>query len=315
MSGRPQRWVCPLDDATVVRIGGADALSFLQSKLTSDTRRWRIHGGGYALATDINGRILFDGHFALDGGTILAVIPSSVAHGAVEHLERYVIMEDVELAIEETPTVIAVGGPDAHRMLGVDPDDEPSRARAVTLGEASPKVFFAPGPVAGAGHWLAVVCGGDTLPAIRAMTDRDAVQITRQELEAMEVRQGIPRLGRDFWIDRTLPLEAGLWNGVSLSKGCYLGQEVLERLFSRGSAARRLVVLEWDGAALEPGTPIRCGDEEVGALTASAPNGSGSVGMGWLKRRALDSDEPVVADGGTPLRVAGLVGGPDPESP
>lgn len=309
-------WVCALEDVAVLRFGGADTLAFLQTKLAADTRRWRMNGGGYSVATDINGRILFDGAFAIDNGTVLGVLPEAVADKAAAHLDGYVIMEDVEIEREHGMLVFAVGGPNAAALLGGVDLEEPGAARAIVLGDASPKVFLAPGPVPGAALWLGVCSAADRDLAMQALVAGGAREWSSAKLRAWEVRNAIPRLGRDVTIDKTLPLEAGLWNGVSLSKGCYLGQEVLERLFSRGNASRRLFAVSGEGAAPDAGATIFMDDANVGEITAATPTEDGWAGMAWIKRKAFGEDAVLrIGVAGPRLHVGELVGGPDPENP
>jgi folate-binding protein YgfZ len=307
------------DDA-VIRIGGADALSFLQTKLACDTRRWRMTGGGFGLATDINGKLLFEGHFALgDDGAVYAVMPSTVADAAVEHIDRYVIMEKVEAArLPGACTWVALGDA-AGEALERSDDEEPARARPVTWTDVDLVAFRSPGPVPGATRWWIVAsnaddAGRDTVE--EALVDHGFIRARLDAIHDADVRAGVPALGRDYETGATIPIEAGLWNGVSLSKGCYLGQEVLERLFSRGAAAKRLVRFAVDGDEVAPGTTLRMEGGEVGTVTSSVTDAAGAIGMAWLKRKALADPSGVTLDGdGRAVRVLGLVGGPDPENP
>ena len=82
-------------------------------------------------------------------------------------------------------------------------------------------------------------------------------------------RGGTPRFGREL-DDRVLPAEAGLdERAISFTKGCYPGQEPIARQHHRGKVNRRLRVLEVDGDAGGPGTPVVYGDKDVGRITSA----------------------------------------------
>lgn len=299
-------WYCERRDERAIRISGADNLSFLQTKLTADTRRWRMTGGGYATATDINGKVLFDGTFALDGADVIAVVPTDLVDGALAHIDQYVIMEDVECELLTAPVVQL--SPGSEPALGLEPDrEEPSRAAPIRVGDAGALGFLAEGPTTDARRLVAV---GDVVGALEGQG------LTSRTLESLlddEVRNGIPRIGRDFFGDKTIPLEAGLWHGVSLSKGCYLGQEVLERLFSRGRAARRLVRFESEGPPPPSDALVFSGEDEAGYVTSAVTNGAGTIGMAYIKRKFADA--PLELDGGRSLTHIDYVGGAWPENP
>ena len=232
MSEDQQGWFCQRTDLVAVTLRGKDVMPLLQSKLSADTRKWRLRGGGYSVATDINGKTLFDGAFTFGGDHVIAVMQRAMAQPAMEHLDRYIIMEDVVMSLGEqaifrtSPSVAALFGSDA-----ASPDAEsPSAPTSVTLG-ADVLSFLDPGPVAGAAEWVLLADAADAPAVSEALTAVGLREHTLEDRERHEVAAAIPRLGRDFFVDQTIPLEAGVWNGLSLSKGCYLGQEVLERMF------------------------------------------------------------------------------------
>ena len=107
-----------------------------------------------------------------------------------------------------------------------------------------------------------------------------------------------------------IPLELGLWEAMSFRKGCYLGQEIIERLFSRSTPARRLMRLAAP-VALAPGTPVLAGEEVVGTVTGVVAASEGVEALGLLKRAVLDGSVPLTA-GGAPLTILGFVGGERP---
>jgi aminomethyltransferase len=97
------------------------------------------------------------------------------------------------------------------------------------------------------------------------------VTLDDDELERLRIEAATPRYGREI-DDRVLPAEAGLdERAISFSKGCYPGQEPVARQHFRGKVNRKLRVLEIDGDAPEPETPVVHDGKDVGRVTSAVP--------------------------------------------
>ena len=95
--------------------------------------------------------------------------------------------------------------------------------------------------------------------------------LTDDDLERLRIEAGTPRFGREL-DDRVLPAEAGLdKRAISFSKGCFPGQEPVARQHHRGKVNRKLRVLDVDGDAAPPETPVLHGEKEVGRVTSAVP--------------------------------------------
>jgi folate-binding protein YgfZ len=112
----------------------------------------------------------------------------------------------------------------------------------------------------------------------------DASELDDEELERLRIEAGTPRFGREI-DDRVLPAEAGLVErAVSLTKGCYPGQEPIARLHYRGHANRALRVLAIEGDELpEAGADIRYGERTVGRVTSAAHSDGRIVALGYVR--------------------------------
>ncbi len=302
-------WYCVRSDERVVDITGSDTLSFLQTKLTADTRRWRMTGGGYGVATDINGKVLFDGTFGLSGRHAVAVLPAAHTEFALSHIDQYVIMEDVEAKQSDELVVEFPLATAATLGLSIDAE-EPGHVLSFEVTGHEARAFQATGAVS-AGDRLLVLIAEDAVQALVGATG--AAEKSLDSRLSEEVAAGVPRIDRDFFHAKTIPLEAGLWAGVSLSKGCYLGQEVLERLFSRGSAARRLVAFGLEEGTVEAGADVLAGESVAGQVTSCVPKGTGAVGLVYIKRKFADAD--LSLEDGRAITRAGFVGGDWPKDP
>ncbi len=294
----------------VLSIAGGDAIAYLQTKLTCDTRPWRRDGGGYGFATDIQGKALFDLHGFLDGNGVLALVqPVEAVDAAIAHLDRFVIREDVRLEDRSGALCQLVLPGEAAAVgqaaLGVTGDEElgwrPTRLAGVRFA-STPRW---PVPVS------FVVAEGDAALAatVAALADAGLREAGLDAWNAWRVANDIVALGAELVPGEVIPLEAGAFHGVSFSKGCYLGQETIERLYSRGQPARRIVALQVSGTA-RPGDVVAVDGEESGHVTSAAQAGTGTRVLAWVRRRHLEGlDARGVTVGGVAATFAGLVGG------
>jgi folate-binding protein YgfZ len=123
-----------------------------------------------------------------------------------------------------------------------------------------------------------------------------------QTLNALRLEAGIPWFPVDF-NDSVIPHEAALeTTHISFSKGCYTGQEIVERVRSRGHVNRRRTQLKFSTPAPPPGgTKLRANGAEVGYVTSSAfsPSAGAAIGMGYVRREHNTPGSIVEYDGGT----------------
>jgi folate-binding protein YgfZ len=141
-------------------------------------------------------------------------------------------------------------------------------------------------------HSSAIVFGGASgmrtadygEPAAEVLDEPVEPTLDDDELEVMRIRAGTPRFGREI-DDRVLPAEAGLVERtVSLTKGCFPGQEPIARLHYRGHVNRGLRVLAWDGVELpEYDAPLSYEGKEIGRVTSAARDGDRIVALAYVR--------------------------------
>lgn len=246
-------------DLVVLSVRGDDARTWLNGQITNDVRSTSPGQAVHALVLNVKGRILADA-IVLDRGEggLAMVVPKSEHAALREHFDKYIIMEDVELVLEEALVVYEQHG-----------------------GEGG-----FPVPWLGEGVFLRVEAQPPP-PEVERISDAEA--------ELARLRVGRPAFGADFG-PTTYPQEAGLENAVSFQKGCYLGQEVVCMLENRGQISRKLVRLESD-ALVPVGAKITdASGVEVGAVTSAAakPEG-GAMLLAFVKRAAADA--PLASEG------------------
>jgi aminomethyltransferase len=121
----------------------------------------------------------------------------------------------------------------------------------------------------------------------QALTGAGAVPAGSDALEMYRIARGVPRYGVDLR-ERDLPQETGQEHALHFTKGCYIGQEIVERIRARGNVHRTFIGFEVEGGPPQPGTKVRAGDKDVGEITSSArvpfPSGERTLALGYLRR-------------------------------
>jgi folate-binding protein YgfZ len=249
--------------ATLV-VTGADRETWLNGLLTCDVVKAREGEATYGLAVTQKGRVIADVLvLKTSQAQTLVVVPAQTRDALVTQLERYLIMEDAELAKGDARVFLAHG------------------RRSTELGGA-------PCDRTGLGGALFLVASDAERDALIAAVGL-AGGVVGDEVgwEALRLERGVPRFGVDF-DDKMYPQEASLEKrAVSFDKGCYLGQEVVCMLELRGHVKRKLVsfVVEGEGAPAS-GETVTDGDGvEIGKVSSAVPSPTlgHTVGIAMIK--------------------------------
>jgi folate-binding protein YgfZ len=152
---------------------------------------------------------------------------------------------------------------------------------------------------------------------ITGLLEAGAHDVSADAIDAARIEAGYPVFGVDM-TDDTIPLEAGIEDrAISMSKGCYVGQEVIIRVLHRGQGrvARKLVTLRIDGAVPRRGTRLLAADRDVGVVTSAAASPRlGTIAMAYVHRDFVTPGttvEAAVDSGRVPATVSerGLLSG------
>ncbi|MFY9676438.1 MAG: folate-binding protein, partial [Terriglobales bacterium] len=212
------------------------------------------------------------------------------------HFDKFIIMDDVEVAdVTSTIAAIGLGGPRAKAVI---------RAAGIEMPELAPLELCTPKCDCDCGCLACTVVRGDeamgewyeiwlapeqTKTAWDALVAAGATAVGREALELWRIGRGVPAYGVDIR-ERELPQETGQMRALSFTKGCYLGQEIVERIRSRGAVHREFRAFEVEGSLPAPGTKIQADEKEVGEVTSGAElpvaAGSRSIALGYLRREA-----------------------------
>jgi folate-binding protein YgfZ len=306
----------------VVALVGPDAVPFLHGILTNDIAALGIGEGCYAAWLTPQGRTITDMHvLRLDGEVLLELEPGMAATAAAR-LDTSIFAEQIRIEDRSAQvTSLTLHGPRALALvvdaLGIGADDRAALAssraaiRLATAEEGRVVVFT--------DRWLGtegvrVLAPSAAIERVRAAAMRaGAPTLGRDAAEALRIEAGMPVFGIDM-TDETIPLEAGIAErAISMTKGCYVGQEVIVRILHRGHGrvVRRLMGLEIAGGHV-PAASAELFDAEksVGRITSAAmsPGRGHPIALAYLHRDLAEPGQQVFvgAPGDLPANVVAL---------
>jgi len=310
----------------LIEVCGDDRVRWLDGMISGDVERLESSGSGagcYAVLLTNRGAIVADLHVAKIGETFLLESTRSEIPRIVEALDRLIIADDVTLADRSgAHVVLGLEGCTASAILrGALDGDAPAEDAWVesTLGGASVLV--------GAFGWsgedaFQIRLDSEDRPAVEAALDAAAGEALargeHEDLEVLRVEAGVPALGLEL-DEEVLPPEARLERAIATDKGCYVGQEIVARLRSRGQVNHLLVGLDLDGTDVpEVGVELTADGRKTGELTSVAVSpASGPIALGYVRREHAEPGTAVAYDGGRAEVVAlpfVLLGGERAES-
>ncbi len=225
------------------------------------------------------------------------------------HLRRFIIMDDVQLQeLDASRTVWASQNRKRPRFSRAGNDATGAGYFQRRTGWGGGTVVAGYGPVAP--RWELQVSEGEALTVWKALLAGGATACGTEALEKLRVLEGVPAFDVDF-SDKQLPQETNLQRALNFTKGCYIGQETVERIRARATLHRALRQFELQGEApaIGPGTKVelRSGEAAAGELTSVAkielPGWSKTLALGIARTEALERSEsgaePIRYDGGT----------------
>jgi folate-binding protein YgfZ len=268
--------VVELDQRAVLRVGGADRVSFLQNLVSGDVGRVERGQAVWSALLTPQGKYLVDFILYPDGDAILV----DVEAGAAQDLKRRLMLYRLraKVTIEET-------GWKAWAVLGE------TAAGAVGLSAEPGACAPAGGGIAAVDPRLAAL--GVRLLAAEMPVLAGAETGTFADWDRLRLAHGIPDGSRDLVVEKTTLLEAGFdeLGGVDFAKGCYVGQELTARMKYRGLLKKRLLPVEIEGGVPSPGTPLRA---ENGSEAGEMRSSCGRLGLALIRLDA--GDGPLATD-------------------
>jgi folate-binding protein YgfZ len=276
-----------------LRLTGADRRSYLQGLLTNDIDALGPGQGCYACLLTAQGRMIADMYVMELGDAILMDLEGDITAKVFAHLEQFIFAEDVQVEdVSASLAQIGVFGPTAttvlSRVIGPLEALRPLENRSTTWNGRSLTVVGRDD--VGVGGFDLVIDRAAASDLVSAIREAGAIEVGDRAVETCRIEAGHPVFHKDM-TEETIPLEAGIEDqAISVTKGCYVGQEIIIRVLHRGGGrvARRLVGLRLppDAAVPTSGDPIRAGDREIGRVTSAtwSPSLQHPIALGYVHR-------------------------------
>jgi folate-binding protein YgfZ len=269
-------------------VTGRDRTRWLNGMVSNNIRDLARDHGVYAFLLNVQGHVLGDMYVFHRGESFLIESDRAQLEKLAQLLKKYIIMDQVLLS-EAAPgqmTSLGLEGPQSKDVLqraGV----EPSQLQPLEVEERmwnGAAISLVRSPQGGYMIWLPPEHAGAMWEALAAA---GATPVGAEALEMWRIASGIPRYGVDIR-ERDLPQETGQEQALSFTKGCYIGQEIVERIRSRGAVHRNFTGFRFEGRTPPaPGTRIEREGRELGEITSVTVLPSGrAIGLGYLRREA-----------------------------
>ncbi|MFN5060770.1 MAG: YgfZ/GcvT domain-containing protein [Chloroflexota bacterium] len=281
-----------------IQMRGADSLALLQRLTTNDMLKLQPGAGCQTVLTTPIGRMMDVLHVVHAGDVIWVLTSRDQGPAVYSHLKKNIFFNDkVTLApAGRSHHQIALYGNDATSWLashyGVALANVPLWHAHLHDGA----MFVRVAAVGGDGWRVILPSDGTHDSALRTVPTMSDAELALWQIEA-----GVPAFGAELTLDY-IPLEAGLWSAISFSKGCYVGQEIIARMESRGRLAKNLTRVRMSQLHDTPAVITTSGGKEAGVLTRMAESPRyGHIGLAYLSTK-IDAEEPLSINGDAVVR-------------
>jgi folate-binding protein YgfZ len=278
----------------LLQFTGPDRLTFLQGMLSNDLRVLKPFDGQYATVLTQQGKVIADVRVLCSENSFYLDFWEPLEEKLLAHLNRYLVADEVEIAERSGNfRMLSLQGPKSEDLLRTLCSRSELPAALLQHGTANladTPIYILRASHTGEAGFDLIVPFAQLAKVAWQLTDVGgqfgARWVGEEPLNILRVEAGIPRYGIDFSEDNLL-LEVDIEHAVSFNKGCYLGQEVIERIRSRGHVNKKLCGLTLAGQrTAAAGDSILAGDKEVGKITSSvdSPALKRPIALGYVQK-------------------------------
>lgn len=270
-------------------VKGRDRVRWLNGMVTNTIKDLPANHGNYNFVLNPQGRILGDMYVYNQGEYLVLDTDHSQRETLMNTLKRFIIMDQVELT-ESSSSLSAIGlcGPKAQQVLSSDGIDV-SSLQSLEIQDTAWRdrvITVIRGPEEKPGWYEIWSDGGNThikeIWEALINAKAGAQPVGTDALELWRIIRGIPRYGQDIR-ERDLPQETGQMQALNFIKGCYIGQEIVERIRSRGQVHRQFTGFQFPDRLPQPGKFEENG-RTVAEITSVAEVGAKKLGLGYVRR-------------------------------
>lgn len=236
-------------------VRGRDRARYLHNVISNDVKKMTPGTACYAFLLTPQGRIQADLDLFCFTDYFLLDTESDLRQKVPPLVLKYKVADQVELEdVTEKTACIGIEGPEAPALRPAVASSDFTAGEATLTGQPGFRVF----------------CAAEKMPAlVRLLEAAGATAATAEDARAVRIENGRPRYGDDIR-ETSLPQETQQMRAVSFTKGCYLGQEIVERIRAQGRVNKLLVRVDVDGAEpLPSGARLTAEGKEAGEITSS----------------------------------------------
>jgi folate-binding protein YgfZ len=288
-----------------IKMSGEDRARLLHAMTTNHIQQLTPGTGCYAYFLSAQGRILSDVNVLCREDHLLLDTEPETGAKVYEHLDKFIIADDVTLEnLTDRMATIAIEGPRSEEVLRAIGAPVPAEDYASVAWGAR---LVARLNSSGGGGFFVFVPVEEKAELVRQIESAGAVEADAQAFRVVRLEHGKPRYGEDL-SERYLAQEANQAHALHFQKGCYLGQEIVERVRSRGQVHRVLMSLHIEtDRPPEPGTKLQAGEANAAEITSAAysPALGKVVALAYVRvEHATPGTKLVMAGAGVDAQVA-----------
>jgi folate-binding protein YgfZ len=288
---------------------GKDRVRWLHNMVTNNVRDLSLNRGCYNFVLNAQGRILGDMYIFNRGDSVLIDTDRAQLEPLLTAMRRFIIMDKVELEPAQDIQALGVCGPKAESILqeaGLAVSGlSPLEIRSLKVDDVDGTLVRGPENKPG---WYEVWSNSTAIAAVREkLLQAGAKPVGAQALEWWRILRGIPQYGQDIR-DRDLPQETAQPQALNFNKGCYIGQEIVERIRSRGQVHRKFTGFEFAGQPAALGKYEAAGRAFAEITSVAVIPGDGAekaLGLGYV-REEIRAAGPEVDLNGSKARITDL---------
>jgi folate-binding protein YgfZ len=295
--------VYSLSSRAQISLTGSDRTRWLNGMVTNNIRDLAPGHGVYAFLLNPQGHILGDLYAYNRGDSLLIDTDQAQVEKILAVFDKYIIMDDVEVAdLTGQLAGIGIAGPKSSEILRSAGFEVPA-LKLLQFSETTwqqSSVMLVRGDSSSVEAFELWLASADAEKVHHAIVTSRAKPVGTAALDLLRVASGIPRYGVDIR-ERDLPQETEQDRALNFSKGCYVGQEIVERIRSRGQVRRRFTGFEVNGPLPGAGSKIQMEGKDVGEITSAVSlplaKGERPVALGYIRREAATPGKTVDAGG------------------
>ncbi|MBI4437305.1 MAG: aminomethyl transferase family protein [Candidatus Omnitrophica bacterium] len=286
---------------TAFEMSGKDAVSFLQGMVSNDVKSLREGEGCYAVCLTPVGKMIADLRIYSLSDRLVILLSKAKKEEMLVHFDKFIFLEEVAFNdLEKKMSLLSLQGPLSAKLMEALSGESLSwtlhHHESLEVQGIIVRAF-ATSHTGEKGYDL-LLPHQDIFRFSRLLEEKGGPyglrEISAETQEVLRVEGGIPRFGKDM-DESTIPLEAGLEEAISYTKGCYTGQEVIARIKHIGHVNRMLVGLKCSGA-VSRGDKVVQEDKEVGEVTSScySPAAGSYVALAMVRREVAKHEIPLM---------------------